>query len=168
MEKVVFSKENDQVIQQNNHFFTRTLQDGEYYESGDFNSLERAKESLGILPSVEDNNKLIAVFMGYTYITDSSEDFEHYTKGDVTIAPYKLKYNVSWDWLMAAVEYIENLEYIDRMGRFNVNAINFEENYTCVITDKEDDFIQVEGEDKITATYNAVVEFIKWHNNQKN
>jgi hypothetical protein len=32
---------------------------------------------------------------------------------------------------MAAVEYIENLEYIDRMGRFNVNAINFEENYTC-------------------------------------
>jgi hypothetical protein len=68
MEKVVFSKENDQVIQQNNHFFTGTLQDGEYYESGDFNSLERAKESLGILPSVEDNNKLIAVFMGYTFL----------------------------------------------------------------------------------------------------
>jgi hypothetical protein len=62
MEKVVFSKENDQVIQQNNHFLQGHYKMGN--TSGDFNSLERAKESLGILPSVEDNNKLIAVFMG--------------------------------------------------------------------------------------------------------
>jgi hypothetical protein len=27
----------------------------------------KVKESLGILPSVEDNNKLIAVFMGYPH-----------------------------------------------------------------------------------------------------
>jgi hypothetical protein len=66
MEKVVFSKENDQVIQQNNHFLQGHYKMGN--TSGDFNSLERAKESLGILPSVEDNNKLIAVFMGYTLL----------------------------------------------------------------------------------------------------
>jgi hypothetical protein len=48
MEKVVFSKENDQVIQQNNHFLQGHYKMGNT-TSGDFNSLERAKESLGIL-----------------------------------------------------------------------------------------------------------------------
>ena len=78
----------------------------------------------------------------------------------------ELKYHEDWNWLMVVVEKIESLEIFDRMGRFNINTKNFDENYTSFITDKDGDFIQCEGETKIEAVYNAVVEFIKWYNNQ--
>ena len=78
----------------------------------------------------------------------------------------ELKYHEDWNWLMVVVEKIESLEIFDRMGRFNINTKNFDENYTSFITDKDEDFIQCEGETKIEAVYNAVVEFIKWYNNQ--
>ena len=47
-EKIVFVQDNKQVIQKGNHFFTRVFENGESFESGDFNTLERAKASLGI------------------------------------------------------------------------------------------------------------------------
>ena len=78
----------------------------------------------------------------------------------------ELKYHEDWNWLMEVVEKIESLEIFDRMGRFNINTKNFDENYTSFITDKDEDFIQCEGETKIEAVYSAVVEFIKWYNNQ--
>lgn len=78
----------------------------------------------------------------------------------------ELKYHEDWNWLMVVVEKIESLEIFDRMGRFNINTKNFDENYTSFITDKDEDFIQCEGDTKIEAVYNAVVEFIKWYNNQ--
>ena len=77
-----------------------------------------------------------------------------------------LKYHEDWNWLMVVVEKIESLEIFDRMGRFNINTKNFDENYTSFITDKDEDFIQCDGDTKIEAVYNAVVEFIKWYNNQ--
>lgn len=49
-ENIVFEHENKQVIQKGNHFFTRVTENGESFESGDFNTLERAKESLVIYP----------------------------------------------------------------------------------------------------------------------
>lgn len=49
-ENIVFEHENKQVIKKGNHFFTRVTENGESFESGDFNTLERAKESLGIYP----------------------------------------------------------------------------------------------------------------------
>lgn len=112
------------------------------------------------------HNKLIAEFMGGTESKDGV--FSVCGKfGIERILTMNLEYHTSWDWLMPVVEKIENLEYIDRMGRFHFNAINFEENYTCVVTDKEEYFTQVEGETKIDATYLSVVEFIKWYNEQK-
>ena len=80
----------------------------------------------------------------------------------------ELKYHEDWNWLMVVVEKIESLEIFDRMGRFNINTKNFDENYTSFITDKDEDFIQCEGDTKIEAVYNAVVEFIKWYNTQNN
>lgn len=47
-ETIVFEQDNKQVIQKGNHFFTRVFDNGESFESGDFNTLERAKASLGI------------------------------------------------------------------------------------------------------------------------
>lgn len=47
-EKIVFVKDNKQVIQKGNHFFTRVFENEEVFESSDFNTLERAKKSLSI------------------------------------------------------------------------------------------------------------------------
>ena len=49
-EQIVFEQDNKQVIKINNHFFTRVFENGESFESGDFNTLERAKENIGIYP----------------------------------------------------------------------------------------------------------------------
>lgn len=65
-ENIVFEKDNKQVIQQGEKFFTRIIEDGEFYESGDFNTLERAKTSLNIVPTIEENNILLAEFMEFT------------------------------------------------------------------------------------------------------
>lgn len=77
-----------------------------------------------------------------------------------------MKYHWSWDWLMPVVEKIENLEYKNREGRFSVNSVNFEENYTAFVVDFDEGLIQVEGETKFEATYQAVFQFIEWHNEQ--
>jgi hypothetical protein len=111
----------------------------------------------------EENNKFIAEFMGIRY----EENRNGHESSEYFYEDCELEYHSSWDWLMPVVEKIENIEYVNRMGRFNVNAISFEENYTCVITDSENTFIQVEGETKRVATYKAVVEFIKWYNKWK-
>lgn len=71
-----------------------------------------------------------------------------------------LLFQTDWNWLMKVVEKIESLEIIDRMGRFNINTKNFDENYTAFITDKDEDFIQCEGETKIDAVYNVCFEFV--------
>ena len=118
-----------------------------------------------------ENNKLIAEFLSVKiHPCETIENFK--------VLPIEerglyngyfideLKYHEDWNWLMEVVEKIESLEIFDRMGRFNINTKNFDENYTSFITDKDEDFIQCEGETKIKAVYNAVVEFIKWYNNQ--
>jgi len=53
METVVFEQNNKQVIKTNGKFFTRVFENGESFESGDFNTLERAKENIGIYPKTE-------------------------------------------------------------------------------------------------------------------
>jgi len=52
-QKIVFKQGKNKVIQQGSHFFTRVFENGEYLESGDFNTLERAKNSLGINTSIK-------------------------------------------------------------------------------------------------------------------
>ena len=124
-----------------------------------------------------ENNKLIAEFMGkqLPYKSDNG-NWKFNVKGAGLITSTNVEdlnrflgfdYDINWGMLMPVVEKIENLEYIDRMGRFNVTSVNFEENYTGSIFDLGKEIIQEEGEDKITATYNVVVKFIKWYNQQK-
>ena len=114
-----------------------------------------------------ENNKLIAEFLNLTSQVIFEQVFTVSENGKTKF--YKkdeLEFHTDWNWLMQVVEKIESLEIFDRMGRFNINTKNFDENYTSFITDKDEDFIQCEGETKIKAVYNAVVEFIKWYNNQ--
>ena len=118
-----------------------------------------------------ENNKLIAEFLSVKiHPCETIENFKFLPIEERGLYNGyfidELKYHEDWNWLMVVVENIESLEIFDRMGRFNINTKNFDENYTSFITDKDEDFIQCEGDTKIEAVYNATVEFIKWYNNQ--
>lgn len=126
-----------------------------------------------------ENNKLIAEFMGYkqdakgkyeiiedfdiveniqTYVED--DDYRTVVGGIVLVnfLPEEMRFHTSWDWLMPVVE------KINETGRFEVN-IGYGR---CYITDGEDELTlsMVENQTQY-AVYRAVVEFIKWYNENK-
>lgn len=150
---VVFEQDNKQVIQEGSTFFTRVFQDGGNFESGDFNTLEKAKESLGIAPTIEENNKIIAEFMGYIDNGCSEEGFliNPITNYDEDIN--ELKFHSDWNWLMEVVEKIESKGF-----DVHINTC------VCRITDVgEDRFEDIEtfnSNSKLQAVYQAVLEFI--------
>jgi len=69
----------------------------------------------------------------------------------------ELKYNESWDWLMPVVEKIESLGYYFMINKWTSAYTNGADGDRISIT-------TVEGKTKILNTWKAVVEFIKWHN----
>lgn len=174
--KIVFQHRNDEeiqeVIQQGNHFFTRTTRNGECFESADFNTLERAKESLGIALTMEEKNILIAEFLQVDKNENGTFELPQFVKitiGGTFKTEFKssqLKYHKDWNWLMEAVEKIGSTDYVTD---FLINALT---GYTTIETYSETE----EGKNKmfggfgegIKGTYDAVVEFIQWHNQQKN
>ena len=86
---------------------------------------------------MENNNKLIAEFMGYDIITEAEKD-----KFPTVLTTKDVKYHTSWDWLMPVVQKcykIDNEEGFDNL----VDAVSTLD---------------------IEATYNAVVEFINQQN----
>ena len=111
--------------------------------------------------NTQENNRLIAKFMGMTYgdLNDDSVMIQMTPKGNEVVPIELMEYHTSWDWLMPVVEKIER-EYmyavqpcwehciIDKAGE---NTEDFER-------------IEVDSCDKLSATYGAVVEFIKWYN----
>ena len=129
-----------------------------------------------------ENNKLIAEFMGVTlkdnkfYIDfDKHKENLHHSicvfEGVANSPIYeleerKLKFHCSWDWLMPVVEKIEDIdeEDDDNTKRFNVII----EQCVCSIIENHtsEGFPIQDGDTKIEAVYKAVVEFIKWYNNE--
>lgn len=141
-------------------------------------------------------NQLIADFMqpfsemafsSYYYMPQHSfincKYGEYFTED--CFKPEEMKYHSSWDWLMPVVEKIENIS----IGRF-AKQIKMDDcapidGYFWFKTSK--DIIRIyanvyywnpeydiegltqnfEGDTKIEATYKAVIEFIKWYNQQK-
>jgi len=101
------------------------------------------------------NNKLIAEFMGWT------EDMDSIThEGDKWwSSPDTHKYHTSWDWLMPVVEKIDEVSDENTLFKIEYNRAFVEdiENYYI--------FIDVTASSRLEATYKAVVEFIKKHNN---
>ena len=119
---------------------------------------------------MEENNKLIAEFMGYIYEDDrffmEDSNGELVAKSQYENLHHELKYDSSWDWLMPVVDKIESLN--DTKGdpyRFTITM------YDASIkgTDIEilGDSYYEGSEQKIVSTYQAVVEFIKDYNNGK-
>lgn len=100
-------------------------------------------------------NKLIAEFM-------SMEDYQE--MGEY-VTP---NYHTSWDWLMPVVEKIESFQDGEDGDLMRGHLYNFRiEQHFVYIFDAEsmDDIIEMNGDSKIDATYNAVVEFINQYNN---
>lgn len=107
---------------------------------------------------MEDNNKLIAEFMGLE--TPDGIYFEYLTKdghrSELTHFML-LKYHLEWNWLMSVVDKIQSIE----------------DGYYCVTIDHNvctiwnEDFTYNESEisySTMDAVYKAVVLFINWYN----
>ncbi len=123
-----------------------------------------------------ESNKLIAEFMGAVgtpkynptewdvYITGCLDVDSDDEKAQHFYTPDEMKYHKEWNWLMPVVEKINDTE------RYEVCIGDCH----CHITDTENDNFKVraltlslQGKTTIEATYQAVVEFIKWYDQNK-
>ena len=107
--------------------------------------------------TTEDNNKLIAEFMGMKedeYPNDLPKSA--YLFGN--FMDNEIQYHSSWDWLMPVVGKIENLSNKIFIDTDSV-IIDIHHEVTPIITDCK--------KDKINAVYEAVIQFIKYYNQQQ-
>jgi len=71
------------------------------------------------------------------------------------------KYHSDWNWLMEVVEKIESLGYNFNITSGDATVLY----YHCAIY--QTSIYRIDGTTKIQATYETVIEFIKWYNLQK-
>lgn len=77
----------------------------------------------------------------------------------------ELKFHSDWNWLMEVVEKIESLGYkVNIFGNTDLNKTC--DHYTSIYIPNEKTF-GVRKLSKIESVFNACVEFIEWHNQQK-
>lgn len=106
------------------------------------------------------DNELIAAFMDIPTLEDYKGimwDFQRTGKQIYSIRSDELRYDTSWDWLMPVVEKIETEKFsVMIIGKYT--RIQRPHPYKEFATDICDS--------KIQSAYKAVVEFIKWYNQQ--
>ena len=110
------------------------------------------------MKNIVENNKLIADFMGYEKYTYRGytmyvfEEDNHRTEVD-------LHYHKNWNWLMDVVEKIDSIGY----------SVNISSSMVYINSDNGRivNPILIGVKTKIECLYEAVVEFIKWYNEQK-
>jgi|TARA_R110002153_G_scaffold80948_1_gene205336 hypothetical protein len=137
---------------------------------------------------MENENKLIAEFMGYKVVDKpkvvNGENFFEYIdeNGNYTYCNSLLKYNTYWDWLMPVVDKIERehkanfrikctwnefTEYSIHQVIVNIEQGEMSKDKSCIYDSKKIyDYIGDAVKCKREATYNAVVEFIKTYKNK--
>ena len=101
---------------------------------------------------INKGNVLIARF-----VTDEPKVLEHDLKK--AGGREQFHYHDEWDWLMPVIEKIEDLGYFCMINK-----------WTSVYTGTDGERISVtsvEGDSKITNTFIACIEFIKWYNENK-
>lgn len=112
-----------------------------------------------------ENNKLIAEFLGYSQPHPDYPDTTYWYKKDcqpLTI----LLFHSDWNWLMGVIEKIESLPAMKDNGNFFFE-IN-QDSVTVFNSTRMDIVIEVIGQgSRINNTYQAVIEFIQWYNEQK-
>lgn len=100
-----------------------------------------------------ENNKIVDEFMG-NQITDIDGNIKN---------DRELHYHTSWDWLMLVVEKIESLNHNE--GKFDCGVEIYYERCSIIAWHGEV-LVDYTGPSKLIATYNAVVLFIQWFNEQ--
>ncbi len=100
------------------------------------------------------------------YIDWSKRSYQYKDlEGKITDGLLKMKYHTSWEWLMAIVEKIEAIKPSE-LGVFSVDIKHTE----CIIKDysRTDKTISyAETQNKKVAVFYAIVDFLKWYNEQK-
>lgn len=117
------------------------------------------------MKTIEENNRLIAEFMGLSYCTKYTyEGWYKNHEHNQRICDFDgLKYHSSWDWLMLVVEKIENLD--NEEGEWDCQ-FEILKGVCNIILLHGDPAIQTFDDSKIQATYQAVIQFIEWYNSQ--
>lgn len=119
-----------------------------------------------------ENNKLIAEFMGLKpnpYNQDPLHPTDFAEDGDKCIKYSAMEYHTSWDWLMSVVEKIENLDRLAGIVTINQNCCTIKSNMlgdNTIMSQQAGSNYQ-EANTKLSNTYKAVVEFIKWYNEKE-
>lgn len=118
--------------------------------------------------NTKENNKLIAEFMGLPKVACNigtsdgciTEGYMH-PKVDVPVTTSGMQYKYSWDWLMPVVDdKIEGLGY--SYDRINADVfINTQEGENIIPNPMDYNTMTM-----LEKTYQVVVEFIKWYNEQ--
>ncbi len=116
-----------------------------------------------------DCNKMIAEFMGVMPIKGWCDGYAlnkaglPFNYGAMGNGTSDLKFHSSWDWLMPVVEKIEGLD--DNEGEFDCHFEILRDG-CLVIAWHGETIIEIYGNTKIESVWLAVVEFIKWRNEQ--
>lgn len=116
---------------------------------------------------IKKSNVLIAEFMGiknlnYGWIAIEGREYAY----DSVIYPNSLKYHSSWEWLIPVVHKIECTPVNEEMllPRFTIDSSFVRINQTG---DVETCVYRKDLEGKLQTTYDAIIDFIQWHNNLK-
>ena len=102
-----------------------------------------------------ENNKLIAEFINLNLYKSFWHKSNIATEKQIC-KENNLQFHSDWNWLMEVVEKIESLGY----------RIEIVKHICRIYLSNKETIIISENTPKIEAVYNAVVEFIKWYNNQ--
>ena len=113
-----------------------------------------------------ENNRLIAEFMNYNLEIVNNEVY--FTHDDMleSLSDEELHFDTDWDWLMTVVDKIENYN--------EFTSVLFYPNSCTIIKSREfsadDNYfeISIDSFTKIEAVHEAVLEFIKWYNENEN
>ena len=120
---------------------------------------------------MEENNKIIAEFMGFTFEKNIGYYDNEMLLEQIVYEQQngncfdELLFNKDWNWLMAVVEKIESLGGAVCIGNGNCVMIIFY--LTDVMGESYSKTRELIGETKIESVYNACVEFIEWYNENK-
>jgi hypothetical protein len=115
------------------------------------------------------NNKMIAEFMGFeithkiNYVPSSLPNCMKNAEHLKTDNPENLPFDTDWRWLMPVVEKIGSL---GSQVKIEINEGFPYCEILCYADGENIDEIREEADKAINACYAAVVEFIKWYNQQ--
>jgi len=131
-------------------------------------------------------NRLIAMFMGGSVLSEEEHELPHGSRGYVMIRRWSLpngvpfrdvymakvghfNYNLSWDWLMPVIRKINSLDKATQFAIFKTYVSctvekggkffkDFSFSHAEYITDEQSD---------LKAAYKLVSKFVKWYNENK-